>query len=56
MVRLEEMSREELIEVIRMKDDLIRELREELDAYMVLVEELRDRLGAKGFTIPENGD
>jgi len=56
MVRLEEMSREELIEIIRIKDELLKEMREELDAYIALTEELKSRLGTNGFTFPENGD
>lgn len=41
MVKLEEMSREDLIEVIRMKDELLKELKEEIAAYRALVEELQ---------------
>lgn len=44
MIGIEEMSREELLEVIRMKDELLKELREELDAYQVLVDELQAKL------------
>lgn len=46
MVRLDEMTREELMEVIRVKDELMNELREEIEAYKVLVEELQTRMGA----------
>ena len=44
MIGIEEMTREELLEVIRMKDELLKELREELDAYQVLVDELQAKL------------
>ncbi len=44
MIGIEEMPREELLEVIRMKDELLKELREELDAYQVLVDELQAKL------------
>lgn len=56
MVQLDKMSKEELIEVIRVKDELLKELREEVDAYMVLVEELREKLGIKDFPYTGNGD
>ena len=56
MVQLDKMSREELIEVIRIKDELLKEQREEIDAYSVLVEELREKLGLSDFIYSGNGD
>ncbi len=56
MIQLDQMSKEELIEIIRMKDDLLRELKEEIDAYRVLVEELQAKLGKKEFPYSGNGD
>lgn len=56
MVRLDKMSREELIEVIKIKDEIISELKEEIDAYRVLVEELREKLGKSSFHYSGNGD
>lgn len=44
MVSIEEMSREELLEVIRIKDVLLKELREEIDAYTQLIDELQAKL------------
>lgn len=55
MVRLDEMNREELIEVVKMKDELIRELKEEIDAYKTLVDELQIKLG-KSNNYTGNGD
>ena len=37
MIRLEDMSREELLEVIRMKDALMKELKEEIRCWQQLV-------------------
>lgn len=56
MVQLDKMSREELLEVIRVKDELLKELREEVDAYRELVEELREKLGINDFHYTGNGD
>jgi hypothetical protein len=56
MVNLQEMSREELIEVIKVKDELLKELREEVDAYRTLVEELQAKLGKKDYPYSGNGD
>ncbi len=56
MVQLDKMSREELLEVIRVKDELLKELREEVDAYRILVEELQEKLGINEFTYTGNGD
>ncbi len=56
MVKLEEMSKEEIIEVVRIKDELLRELREEIEAYRVLVEELQAKLGVKEYPYTGNGD
>lgn len=56
MVNLEQMSREELIEVVRIKDALINELREELEAYRELVSELQAKLGMNEYPYSGNGD
>lgn len=56
MVILEEMSKEEIIEVVRIKDELLKELREEIEAYRVLVEELQAKLGVKDYPYTGNGD
>lgn len=56
MVKLEEMSREELIEVIRMKDELLKELKEEVAAYRTLVDELQLKLGMREHNFSGNGD
>lgn len=56
MVNLDQMSKEELIEIIRLKDELLKELREEIDAYRVLVEELQIKLGVKEYPYTGNGD
>jgi len=56
MIKLEEMSREELMEVIRMKDELISELKEELAAYRTLVEELQAKLGVRDYNYSGHGD
>lgn len=56
MVKLEEMSKEELLEVIRMKDELIQELKEEIAAYRTLVEELQTKLGMRDNNFSGNGD
>lgn len=56
MVQIDKMTKEELIEVIRIKDELIKEQREELDAYSELVEELYAKLGIKDPTFTGNGD
>lgn len=45
MKQLVDMDREELLEVIRIKDALIRELREELSLYQSLAQELQKKLG-----------
>ncbi|MCR4435652.1 MAG: hypothetical protein QHH06_09905 [Clostridiales bacterium] len=47
MKSVENMTREELMEVIRIKDSLIRELREEIEAYRQLVRELMENYGKK---------
>lgn len=41
MVRLNEMSREELLEVVAMKDQIIKELREEIKNYQELIREMK---------------
>ncbi|NLU52887.1 MAG: hypothetical protein GXX10_08515 [Clostridiaceae bacterium] len=56
MVNLEQMSREELIEVIKIKDELLKELREELEAYRQLVSELQAKLGIVDYPYSGNGD
>lgn len=56
MVQLDKMSKEELIEVIKVKDELLKELREEVDAYRELVDELQEKLGIKDFHYTGNGD
>jgi len=56
MVKLEEMNKEELLEVIRMKDELIRELKEEVAAYRALVEELQSKLGMRDNNFSGHGD
>jgi hypothetical protein len=56
MVKLEEMSRDELIEVIRIKDILMSELKEELEAYKALVEELQIKLGLRNSDYSGSGD
>ena len=56
MVQIEKMTKDELIEVIRIKDELLREQREELDAYRELVEELQAKLGINDSVFTGNGD
>lgn len=56
MVNIEEMTKEELLEIIRVKDELLKELREEVDAYRALVEELQEKLGLGDFHYTGNGD
>lgn len=41
MVKLQEMSREELLEVIRIKDQIIKELRAEIQDYQELIHEIQ---------------
>jgi len=41
MVRLNEMSREELLEVVAIKDQIITELKEEIKTYQELIRELQ---------------
>ena len=38
------MSKEELIEVIKIKDDIITEIRTEIDLYQQIISELREKL------------
>lgn len=45
---LKDMSREELLEVIRIKDILIKELRTELEAYEELARSLQDKIVSLG--------
>jgi len=42
MVRLEDMSREELLAVIEMKDKIIADLKKEIEVYTELIKELRE--------------
>jgi len=56
MVQLDKMTREELLEVIRIKDQLIKEQQEEIEAYKELVEEYRARLGLTDSIYTGNGD
>lgn len=56
MVQIEKMTKDEHIEVIRIKDELLREQREELDAYRELVEELQAKLGINDSVFTGNGD
>lgn len=49
MKLLEDMDREELLEVIKIKDETIKELREEIEAYRQLAEELQKKLGEKSI-------
>jgi hypothetical protein len=44
MKELKDMTREELLEIIRIKDVMLRELHEELEAYQLLVNELQGNL------------
>ncbi len=41
MVSLSEMSREELLEVVAIKDEIISELREEIKNYQELIREMQ---------------
>ncbi len=41
MVKLNEMSREELLEVIAIKDQMLAELREEIKYYQELIREIQ---------------
>lgn len=47
MVEIDKMSVDELLEVIRIKDELLNELREELDAYRLLAQELQSKLSTE---------
>jgi hypothetical protein len=48
MKELKDMSREELFEVIRIKDTLIRKLRGELEAYEELAISLQEKITSQG--------
>ncbi len=54
MIRLEEMDRDELLGVVRMKDMQIRELKAELAAWQQLVDELQQK--ADGAEVPFSGN
>lgn len=56
MIRLEDMSREELLEVIRMKDALMKELKEEISCWQQLVDELQHKFGVAETPYTGNGD
>ncbi|NLL68333.1 MAG: hypothetical protein GX236_11685 [Clostridiaceae bacterium] len=56
MVQIDKMNKEELLEIIRIKDELLKELREEIDAYRELVEELQGKLDIKDIMYSGNGD
>ncbi len=56
MILLEDMNREELLGVIRMKDAQIKELKGELAAWQQLVEELQLKLGVEDTHYTGNGD
>ncbi|HHU90625.1 MAG TPA: hypothetical protein GXZ22_06165 [Clostridiaceae bacterium] len=56
MVQIDKMTKEELLEVLRIKDQLLKEQREELEAYRELVEELRAKLGINDSPFTGNGD
>ncbi len=56
MVQIDKMTKDELLEVVRIKDELLKELREELDAYRELVEELQAKLGTNDSIFTGNGD
>lgn len=43
MTELNEMTREELLEVIRIKDILIKQLRDEIETYEQLAKELMEK-------------
>lgn len=43
MKELKDMTRDELLEVIRIKDILMKEMREELEAYQKIIEELQNK-------------
>lgn len=45
MKELKDMDKQELLEVIRVKDSLIAELREELEVYRELSGQLQEKLG-----------
>ena len=47
MKELKDMSREELIEVVRIKDAMIKELRDEISVYRELASELQKKVSAK---------
>ncbi len=56
MIQVDKMTKEELLEVVRIKDELLKELREEIDAYRELVEEFKAKLGNKESIYTGNGD
>lgn len=47
MKELKEMGPEELIEIIRIKDAMIRELKEEIEIYRQLVSQLQEKNGGQ---------
>lgn len=56
MVEIDKMTKAELLEVLKIKDELLKEQREELEAYRVLVDELYAKLGIKDTVFTGNGD
>ncbi|NLE25827.1 MAG: hypothetical protein GX625_10905 [Clostridiaceae bacterium] len=56
MVEIDKMTKDELLEVLRIKDELLKEQREELEAYRELVEELQAKLGINDTIYAGNGD
>lgn len=43
MKTLESMSKEELLEIIRIKDDIIKELKTEIELYQKLIEQIKEK-------------
>lgn len=44
MKTLENMNREELLEIIKIKDDMIKELETEIELYQKLIEEIKSNI------------
>jgi len=55
MVRLQEMSREELLEVVAIKDQIIQELRQEIQNYQELLQVIKKEQ-AKQTAVKSNTD
>lgn len=56
MIRLEDMEKDELLGVIRLKDSQIKELIQELACWQQLVEELQQKYGVIDNQYTGNGD